>query len=121
MSYEIKLEGLEFHAFHGVYDYEQEAGNNFLLDLSVRFPLSRLPLEDNLEKAADYQVLYKVAAEEMNISSKLLETVALAMHKKIWKNFPDALHVKVSIQKLNPPIGALCKSSAVVLESDESF
>ncbi|MDF2457438.1 MAG: dihydroneopterin aldolase [Cytophagaceae bacterium] len=121
MSYEIKLEEIEFHAFHGVYDYEQQAGNTFVLDLSVRFSLSRLPLHDNIEEAPDYQMLYHIAAEEMKVSSKLLETVALSIHKKVWKAFPDASHVRVSIKKLNPPIGNPCKASAVVLESDESF
>jgi dihydroneopterin aldolase len=121
MSYEIKLEALEFHAYHGVYDHETQAGNTFLLDLSARFPLSRLPLEDKIEDAADYQVLYQIAAEEMKTPSKLLETVALAIHKKIWKNFSDAVHVRVCIQKLNPPIGVPCRASVVVLESEESF
>jgi len=121
MSYEIKLESLEFHAFHGVYDYEQQAGNTFILDLTVRFALSRLPLQDKIEEAPDYQLLYHIATEEMKVPSKLLETVALSMHKKIWKSFPDALHVRVSIKKLNPPIGAPCKASVVVLESNESF
>lgn len=121
MSYEIKLEAIEFHAHHGVYDYETQAGNTFLLDLSVRFPLSRLPLEDKIEDAPDYQELYRIAAEEMKIPSKLLETVALAIHKKTWKIFPDAIHVKVRVQKLNPPIGVPCKASSVVIESEESF
>lgn len=121
MSYQIKLEGIEFHAFHGVHDYEQQAGNTFVLDLCVTFPLSRLPLEDTIDKAPDYTILYQLAAEEMNNSSKLLETVALSIHKKTWRNFPDANRVRVSIQKLNPPIGAPCKASAVVIESEESF
>lgn len=121
MSYEIKLEGLEFHAFHGVYDYEQQAGNTFILDLSVRFPLLRIPLHDSIEEAPDYQMLYLIAAEEMKIRSKLLETVALAIHKRVWKSFPDATQVRVCIKKLNPPIGAPCHASVVVLESEESF
>jgi len=121
MSYEIKLEELEFHAFHGVHDYEQQAGNTFILDLCVRFPLSRLPLEDNIDKAPDYTILYQVAAEEMKTASKLLETVALSIHKKTWKSFPEAIHVRVSIRKLNPPIGAPCKASAVVIQSEEPF
>jgi dihydroneopterin aldolase len=121
MSYEIKLVALEFHAFHGVYDHETLAGNTFLLDLNVRFPLSRLPLEDKIEAAPDYQILYRIAEEEMKIPSKLLETVALAIHKEIWKNFHEAIYVRVCIQKSNPPIGAPCKASAVVLESEEPF
>lgn len=121
MSYEIKLEAVEFHAHHGVYDYETQAGNTFLLDVSVRFPFSRLPLEDRIEDAPDYQTLYSIAAEEMKVPSKLLETVALAIHKRIWKIFSDAIHVRVVVQKLNPPIGAPCKASIVVVESEEQF
>ena len=31
----ICLEGLEFHAFHGVYPHERESGNWFEVDISV--------------------------------------------------------------------------------------
>ncbi len=66
-------------------------------------------------------MLYRIAAEEMQVSSKLLETAGLAIHKKIWKTFPDAVHVRVCLKKLNPPVGAPCQASVVVLESSEAF
>ena len=121
MTYEIKLEGLQFQAHHGVYEYEKKAGNTFVLDLCVRFPLSRLPLHDNIQEAPDYQLLHRVAAEEMMVPKQLLETVAASIGKKLWSTFPDAVQVRVCIKKMNPSIGVVCEASVVVLESESPF
>jgi dihydroneopterin aldolase len=121
MMYEIKLEGLTFHAYHGAYDFERKAGNAFVLDLSVRFPLSRIPLHDSIEDAPDYQWLHRIAADEMKVTRHLLETVALSISRRLWTTFPEAVGVRVSIKKSNPPIGDLCQSSGVVLESETPF
>jgi dihydroneopterin aldolase len=121
MMYEIKLEGLQFQAYHGVYEYEKKAGNTFVLDLCVCFPFSRIPLHDNLQEAPDYQLLHRVAAEEMKMPKQLLETVAATISKKLWNTFPDASQIRVCIKKMNPPIGAVCEASVVVLESDSPF
>ncbi|HSZ71291.1 MAG TPA: dihydroneopterin aldolase [Cytophagaceae bacterium] len=121
MTYEIRLEGLKFHAYHGVYEYEQKAGNTFVLDLSVRFPLAQLPLHDAIEETPDYQLLHLIAADEMKIPRRLLETVAFAIFQRLWETFPEAVWVKVSIKKNNPPIGTSCQASAVVLESATSL
>ncbi|MDB5272191.1 MAG: folB [Chitinophagaceae bacterium] len=121
MTYEIKLEGLQFQAHHGVYDYEKKTGNTFVLDLCVRFPLSRIPLHDNIQEAPDYQLLHRVASEEMKVPKQLLETVAASISKKLWSTFSDASHIRVCIKKMNPPIGAICEASVVVLESESPF
>lgn len=119
MSYAIRLEALQFQAFHGVYEFERKAGNLFTLDISVEFSLSRLPKEDNIDQAPNYQTLYSIAEQEMKVPRQLLETVAVAMHKRVWENFPEATEVAISIQKANPPIGASCKASSVVLVSNK--
>ncbi len=35
-EYTITLERMEFHAFHGCYDLEQQVGNRFEVDLTLR-------------------------------------------------------------------------------------
>jgi dihydroneopterin aldolase len=43
MNGRISLEGLEFHAFHGVYPHERESGNWFEVDISMKRIFSREP------------------------------------------------------------------------------
>ena len=119
MSYEIKLEGLSFHAFHGVYEYERKAGNTFLVDVSVKFPLSRLPLEDDMSLTPDYQLLNSIVKEEMTTRWQLLETLARLITSRLWNSFSDAIKITVGIRKMNPPLGNVCTASAVVLETDK--
>jgi 7,8-dihydroneopterin aldolase/epimerase/oxygenase len=118
MSYEIKLEGLSFHAFHGVYDYERKAGNTFLVDVSLQFPISRLATEDDLSLTPDYQALNEIVKEEMGIPRQLLETLARGITSRLWNSFPDAVKIRVSIKKANPPLGNVCAFSSVVLETE---
>ena len=42
----ISLEGMRFHAFHGVYDAEKQLGTEFIVDVFVKMPLAQ---GDNLE------------------------------------------------------------------------
>ncbi len=117
MSYKVKLEGLSFHAFHGVYEYERKVGNTFGVDVEVSFPLSRLPERDDLSLSPDYQVLNTVVQEEMKESRQLLETVARSITLRLWKCFPEAINIKIEIRKSNPPIGTVCHASCVVIET----
>ncbi len=118
MSYEIKLEGLSFKAFHGVYDFEQKEGNTFLVDVGVRFSIDRLPVSDDILTVPDYQVINTVVCEEMNVPKYLLETVARSISVRLWNTFPEAKRVKISIRKTNPPLGNTCSASCVVLETE---
>jgi 7,8-dihydroneopterin aldolase/epimerase/oxygenase len=119
MSYTIKLEGLSFYAFHGVYDYERQAGNTFLVDVEVEFPLSRLPQVDDMAETPDYQLLHTIVKEEMSIPCQLLETLARHMTSRLWDSFAEVRQVKIQLRKLNPPIGNVCASSSVVLVTQQ--
>jgi len=113
MNGKISLEGLELHAFHGVYPHERESGNWFEVDISVDTNIMEGAIDDDLDKTVNYETLYQIVREEMNKPSKLLETVA----EKIVGRVLDDLHgvqvVELKIAKLNPPIGGKCKKASI--------
>ena len=111
----IELIGLEFFAYHGVYSEEQKAGNNFIVNLSVEGDFDNAVKNDNLAGTIDYEKLYAVIAEEMQIRSKLLEHVAGRILDRIVKGHPEIKEIKVAIEKLNPPINGQCQATRVSL------
>ena len=111
----VALEGLEFHAFHGVYPHERESGNWFLIDVSVDTDFSHAAEQDELNDTVNYETLFKIVKQEMEIPSKLLETVAEKIVDNILNSFPQVELVEFKISKINPPIGGKCSKASITL------
>jgi len=111
----VALEGLEFHAFHGVYPHERESGNWFEVDIAVETDFSMAAANDELQGTVNYESLFKIVKEEMDQPSKLLETVAEKIARDVLENFPESLSVELKVSKLNPPIGGKCKKATISL------
>jgi dihydroneopterin aldolase len=67
--------------------------------------VSKAAESDNLEDAVNYQLIYNVIREEMEIPSNLLEHVCGRILKRMQQEFPALVTGEISIAKLNPPIG----------------
>jgi 7,8-dihydroneopterin aldolase/epimerase/oxygenase len=111
----VALEGLEFHAFHGVYPHERESGNWFEVDIVVESDFSMASANDELQGTVNYETLFKIVKEEMHQPSKLLETIAEKIARDVLQKIPEALSVELRISKLNPPIGGKCKKATISL------
>jgi 7,8-dihydroneopterin aldolase/epimerase/oxygenase len=111
----IALEGLEFHAFHGVYPHERESGNFFEVDITVETDFSKAAATDELLGTVNYETLFKIVKDEMEQPSKLLETVAEKVANDVLEVFPNVVSVEFKISKLNPPIGGKCRKATVSL------
>lgn len=111
----IELIGMEFYAYHGCFKEEQIIGNRFMVNFSVETEMERPGISDNLCDALNYQELYNIIKEEIEITSKLLENVALRILDRAFKEFPAIMWAQVSISKLNPPIGGRVEASRVVM------
>ena len=115
MKGRVALEGLEFHAYHGVYPHERSSGNKFEVDITVETEFQEAAFQDDLSGTINYEDLYTLVKAEMNKPSKLLETVGHAIAEKILRAFDSAISVEVKISKFNPPIGGVCKKASVLV------
>jgi 7,8-dihydroneopterin aldolase/epimerase/oxygenase len=115
MTGKISLEGLEFHAYHGVYAHERSSGNKFEVDIIVEAHLHETVLQDDLSGTINYETLYALVKAEMEKPSKLLETVGYAIANSVLSELPDVHQVEVKISKFNPPIGGVCKKATVTV------
>ena len=115
MTGKISLEGLEFHAYHGVYPHERSSGNKFEVDVIVETEIQDSAFQDDLNGTINYEDLYALVKAEMEKPSKLLETVAHSIAETTLKKFQSAKVAEVKISKFNPPIGGVCKKASVVV------
>lgn len=111
MTGRVALEGLEFHAYHGVYPEERVSGNSFEVDIAVETDFSQAAAHDNLRETVNYEDLYRIVKEAMDIPSKLLETVAEKIVETVLEQLPAVIQVELKIAKLDPPIGGKCKKA----------
>jgi dihydroneopterin aldolase len=109
----IALEGLEFHAFHGVYPHERESGNWFEVDIAVETDFTAAAQEDELSGTVNYETLYQIVKDEMERPSKLIETVAENIINDVLHTLPAAVSVELTVSKISPPIGGKCKRASV--------
>lgn len=114
ISQKVSLEGVRFFAFHGFYPEEQVLGTEFILDIDASLDVFDNG-KDDLANTVNYVRLFEIASEEMKITRKLIETVAHSILERIRHEFLAVQTIRVSIRKLNPPMGAEVKNSAIEL------
>ncbi len=118
MTGKVILEGLEFHSYHGVYPQERSSGNKFEVDVEVETRFETSAFHDDLSGTINYEEVYALVKDEMAKPSKLLERVGHSIAERILNSFPEALAVKISISKFNPPIGGVCRKAAVTINKN---
>lgn len=109
----VCLRNVRFHAYHGVLEQERCVGNDYILSVRVGYDFSSALTSDDLHDTLNYAWLYDCMAREMQKPAKLVEHVAGRIGQSIFKTFPQATSVWLSITKLNPPIGADCQGAGV--------
>ena len=102
---QIKVENIRVYAFHGCLKEETKIGSDYLVDVEVNADLKTSAQSDELADTVDYVFLNKVVRDEMAIPSKLLETVAQRIINRFFSESSRITKAKVSVSKINPPIG----------------
>jgi dihydroneopterin aldolase len=110
----ISIENMEFYAYHGCFEEEQQIGTWFEIDLHLEADTSKAELTDNLEDTIDYQSVYQTVKQQMMKKSKLLEHVARRILDAVMAEYP-VLSAEVNIRKKNPPLGGKIGAVAVKL------
>jgi dihydroneopterin aldolase/dihydroneopterin aldolase/2-amino-4-hydroxy-6-hydroxymethyldihydropteridine diphosphokinase len=104
MTDSITLTGLRVNAHHGVYDFEKENGQDFVIDVTVWLDLVAAAASDDVTQTIHYGEL----AEEVTDAARhnpvdLIETVAERIAAVVLAH-PPALRVQVTVHKPQAPI-----------------
>ena len=111
----ITLTGVRVHAHHGVFDFEREQGQEFVIDVSVAVDLSAAASGDDLGRTVHYGELAEavVAAVERD-PVDLIETVAERV-AAVALAHPAVEEVEVTVHKPEAPIGVPFADVAVTI------
>jgi 7,8-dihydroneopterin aldolase/epimerase/oxygenase len=101
----VVLEGMRFHAFHGVYPEEQILGTEYVVNVEVQTGIAMAAKTDSIEHATvNYETVFQICMAEMAQPRKLIETVVAGIIRRMKRQFPQMMGIKVQVRKLNPPI-----------------
>jgi dihydroneopterin aldolase len=113
----IRLKNIKIYAFHGCLIEEGKIGSDYLVNLMVKADLSKAAVSDNLSDTVDYVHLQQIVKKEMKIRSKLLEHVGQRIIDSIFREIVLVHEVKVTVAKVNPPIGGDVAEVSVTMRS----
>ena len=109
----IRLQGMQFYAYHGVLPQENLVGANFYVDLKLKTDFTRAAETDCLAGTVSYADIQAAVKEEMSIPSQLLEHVCQRIARRLFHDFPSIESIDLSLYKENPPMGACAQRIGV--------
>jgi 7,8-dihydroneopterin aldolase/epimerase/oxygenase len=113
----IRLKNVRIFTNHGCLIEEEKIGSDYLVNLTVKANLDKPATTDNLKDTVDYVQLQHIIKTEMKQRSKLLEHVGQRILDRIFTEIPMVTKAKVSISKMNPPIGGDVAEVVVTMSS----
>ncbi|TFD76483.1 dihydroneopterin aldolase [Cryobacterium psychrophilum] len=116
MTDSIILTGLRVNAHHGVYDFERENGQDFVIDVTVWLDLRTAAVSDDVSRTIHYGEL----ANEVTVAAQhnpvdLIETVAERIAAVVLLH-EAAERVQVTVHKPQAPIEVPFTDVAVRIE-----
>jgi len=116
----IRLKDIRIFANHGCLTEEEKIGSDYLVNLRVKANLEKAAKSDYLSDTVDYVHLNKIVKEQMAIRSKLLEHVGQRIIDAIFNEIPLVAEVRVTVAKVNPPIGGDVAEVSVTMSSSRT-
>jgi dihydroneopterin aldolase len=101
----IRIEEMEFYAFHGHYKEEQIVGNHFIVDVEIDTDTARAGTSDDLRDTLNYQKAYQIIKREMETTSNLLEHIATRILDALYNELTGIDRATVKVSKMNPVMG----------------
>ncbi|HEX7000584.1 MAG TPA: dihydroneopterin aldolase [Trueperaceae bacterium] len=103
----IVLSGMEFHAFHGVHDYELKRGARFVVDLELSVtPPARDTLPDTVDYSRVFTVVKRIVTGE---PFKLIESLAAAIARTVMAEEPGVHALVVRVHKPHAPLHGIVR------------
>ena len=116
----ITLTGVTVRAHHGVFDFEREQGQDFVIDVTAWLDLAPAAGGDALAKTVHYgelaeAVSHAVASDPVDLIETVAERIA-----RVVLSFPVE-RTEVTVHKPNAPIAVPFGDVAVTVERDRAW
>ena len=118
---QIRLNVMEFYAYHGCYQEERSTGNRFLVDLVLEVVMGKASKTDDLNDALNYAKVYESVKQEMSVPSHLLEHLSSRILNTLFERFPQLERAEICVSKLHPPVDGQVESVSVTLKRSRTM
>ncbi|RME15616.1 MAG: dihydroneopterin aldolase [Bacteroidetes bacterium] len=113
----IEVNGIVCYAYHGCLPEEKKTGGKYKVDVIIFYDFQKAAETDELKDTIDYCKIYEIVQKEMNIPTKLIESVAYKIANIIKQQYSQIEKVRVKVTKLSPPINGFVENVAVIYET----
>lgn len=101
----IRIQGLQFYGFHGVYPEENKLGQRFRINIELELPLHQAGCSDKLQDTVNYAEVCSLTQEMVEGKTyRLLEALAEAIASAILASYSSIIAIQVQVIKIHPPI-----------------
>jgi dihydroneopterin aldolase len=122
VGYALRLRGLRVQSHMGVSDAERASTQELVVAVDVELPARMYPTADDLEQAANYAEIVRIADETARERCyRLLETFAFRTARRLGDRFPMAERVRVAITKAIVPVSPHTDEATVEVTLGKGF
>jgi dihydroneopterin aldolase len=109
----ITVNGIRFHAFHGLTKLERQIGVRHRVDIAMKADIEKAAGSDRIEDTVDYREIHDIVIRVGRQNSfHLIETLAVRIAQEILERF-RCDEVRVSVQKETPVLDGMVDSVGV--------
>lgn len=101
----IEIIGIQGFGYHGVFDHERRAGQNFVVDVLLKLDLTKASISDDLKDTIDYGAVSLLVTNAITGTPfSLIEKLAGVIADGLLEEFPALQEVQVTVHKPEAPL-----------------
>jgi dihydroneopterin aldolase len=113
----IEIKGIKSFGYHGVFESENIAGQDFYVDVVLELDLTRASVSDDVNDTVNYAQITDLVVEEI-IGERvaLIEKLASRIIDRIKSSYPQIMAVSVTVHKPQAPVNAQVSDISVTIK-----
>jgi len=113
----IEIKGIKSFGYHGVFESENIAGQDFYVDVVLELDLTRPSVSDDVNDTVNYAQITDLVVEEI-IGERvaLIEKLASRIIDRIKSSYPQIMAVSITVHKPQAPVNAQVSDISVTIK-----
>jgi len=113
----IEITGIKSFGYHGVFESENIAGQDFYVDVVLELDLTRPSVSDDVNDTVNYAQITDLVVEEI-IGERvaLIEKLASRIIDRIKSSYPQIMAVSITVHKPQAPVNAQVSDISVTIK-----
>jgi len=112
----IEIKGIKSFGYHGVFESENIAGQDFFVDVSLELDLTRASVSDDVADTVNYAEITDLVIQEVTGDRvALIEKLAGRIAERIKNTYPQIVTVSVTVHKPQAPVNAQVADISVTI------